>query len=101
MRLVVQRNEELVQLATRIPRRVARRLKEFCVRNDVRMQSFVRTALAEKLARARASCAWVSHARVSHTVVTQDLVACTDLRNLLFNDNYAPTYRVRCDRCKG
>ena len=53
MRLVMQRNEELVQLATRIPRRIARRLKEFCVRNDVRMQSFVRTALAEKLARAR------------------------------------------------
>jgi hypothetical protein len=50
----MQRNEELVQLATRIPRRIARRLKEFCVRNDVRMQSFVRTALAEKLARARA-----------------------------------------------
>lgn len=54
MRLVMQRNEELVQLATRIPRRIARRLKEFCVRNDVRMQSFVRTALAEKLARSRA-----------------------------------------------
>jgi hypothetical protein len=45
--------DELVQLATRIPRRVARRLKEFCVRNDVRMQNFVRTALAEKLARSR------------------------------------------------
>jgi len=49
MRLVAQHDEELVQLATRIPRR----LKEFCVRNDVRMQSFVRRALAEKLARAR------------------------------------------------
>jgi hypothetical protein len=48
-------DQQLVQLATRIPRRVARRLKEFCVRNDVRMQSFVRTALAEKLARARRS----------------------------------------------
>jgi len=46
-------DEQLVQLATRVPRRVARRLKEFCVRNDVRMQSFVRTALAEKLARDR------------------------------------------------
>jgi len=43
--------EDLVQLATRIPRRVARELKEFCVRNDVRLQSFVRTALAEKLSR--------------------------------------------------
>jgi hypothetical protein len=48
-------DEELVQLATRIPRRIARRLKEFCVRNDLRMQSFVRTALAEKLARSRSS----------------------------------------------
>jgi hypothetical protein len=47
--------EDLVQLATRIPRRVARTLKEFCVRHDLRMQSFVRTALAEKLARARRS----------------------------------------------
>jgi len=48
-------DQELVQLATRIPRRVARRLKEFCVRNDVRLQNFVRTALADKLARERGS----------------------------------------------
>ena len=53
MKLAVEHNEELVQLATRIPRRIARRLKEFCVRNDVRMQTFVRTALSEKLARSR------------------------------------------------
>jgi len=53
MKLAVDHNEELVQLATRIPRRIARRLKEFCVRNDVRMQTFVRTALSEKLARSR------------------------------------------------
>jgi hypothetical protein len=46
-------DEALVQLATRIPRRVARRLKEFCVRNDIRMQSFVQSALLEKLGRAR------------------------------------------------
>jgi hypothetical protein len=46
--------EPLVQLATRIPRRIAREVKAFCVRHDVRMQSFVRTALREKLARARA-----------------------------------------------
>jgi hypothetical protein len=45
--------EELVQLATRIPRRVVRTLKEFCVRNDIPMQTFVRAALAEKLARVR------------------------------------------------
>jgi hypothetical protein len=43
----------LVQLATRIPRRVARQLKEFCVRNDIRMQSFVQSALVEKLGRPR------------------------------------------------
>ena len=54
MRLARQReDEELAQLATRIPLRTARRLKEFCVRNEVRMQTFVRTALAEKLAHAR------------------------------------------------
>ena len=45
--------EDVVQLATRIPRRVARTLKEFCVRNDVRMQTFVRSALAETLVRSR------------------------------------------------
>jgi hypothetical protein len=53
MKLASYDEEDLVQLATRIPRRVARNLKEFCVRNDVRMQSFVRNALAEKLERAR------------------------------------------------
>ena len=53
MKIPSYEDDELVQLATRIPRRVARRLKEFCVRNDVRMQNFVRTALAEKLARSR------------------------------------------------
>lgn len=46
-------DHRLVQLATRIPRRVARTLKEYCVRHEVRMQTFVRSALAEKLARTR------------------------------------------------
>ena len=46
-------DEELTQLATRIPLRTARRLKAFCVQNEVRVQTFVRSALAEKLARAR------------------------------------------------
>ena len=55
MKLASYDEEDLVQLATRIPRRVARNLKEYCVRNDVRMQSFVRTALAEKLERDRRS----------------------------------------------
>ena len=53
MKIATYSDEELVQLATRIPRRIARRLKEFCVRNDVRMQAFVRSALIEKLSRAR------------------------------------------------
>ena len=47
-------DENLVQLATRVPLRIARDLKEFCVRYDVRMQDFVRGALSEKLARSRA-----------------------------------------------
>ena len=47
--------EQLVQLATRVPRRIVRQLKEHCVRHDVRMQSFVRTALSEKLTRSRGS----------------------------------------------
>lgn len=46
-------DEELVQLATRIPKRLIRSLKEFCVRNDVSMQNVVRAALTEKLGRAR------------------------------------------------
>ena len=46
-------DEELTQLATRIPFRTARRLKEFCVQNELRMQTVVRDALAEKLAHAR------------------------------------------------
>jgi hypothetical protein len=53
MKIASYDEEDLVQLATRIPRRVARNLKEFCVRNDVRMQNFVRSALAEKLDRSR------------------------------------------------
>jgi len=54
MKLAAYDEESLVQLATRIPRRIARDLKEFCVRNDVRMQSFIRAALAERLAKSRA-----------------------------------------------
>jgi hypothetical protein len=41
-------DDQLVQLATRIPRSIARTLKAYCVTHDVRMQSFVRSALAEK-----------------------------------------------------
>ena len=53
MKTLAPDEETLVQLATRIPRRLARELKAFCVRHDLRVQSFVRTALIEKLARAR------------------------------------------------
>jgi hypothetical protein len=54
MRLAGQHDDgELVQLATRIPLGIARRLKEFCVRHEVQVQSFVRGALAEKLAHER------------------------------------------------
>ncbi len=63
MKLEAYDEEDLVQLATRIPRRVARSLKEFCVRNDVRMQTFVRSALAEKLDRSRRSGRTRSRAR--------------------------------------
>jgi len=55
MKTLAPGEETLVQLATRIPRRLARELKAFCVRHDLRVQSFVRTALLEKLARARAA----------------------------------------------
>ncbi len=56
MKLVRQRDdEELVQLGVRIPLRTARRLKEICVRDEVQVQSFVRSALAEHLGRARRS----------------------------------------------
>jgi predicted HicB family RNase H-like nuclease len=54
MRELKESDEELVQLATRIPQRLVRRLKEFCVRKEISMQTFVRAALQEKLARGRA-----------------------------------------------
>lgn len=47
--------EQLVQLATRVPRRLVRQLKEYCVRHDLRMQGFVRAALSEKLIRSRST----------------------------------------------
>ena len=49
MKLSAADEEHLVQLATRIPRRIARDLKEYCVRHEIPMQAFVRTALLEKL----------------------------------------------------
>jgi len=47
-------DDALVQLATRIPRRTAVELRRRCIEQDVHVQSFVRAALEEKLARARA-----------------------------------------------
>jgi hypothetical protein len=52
MQIRLHGEQHLVQLATRIPLRVARQLKAFCVRHDVRLQTFVRTALEEHLGRA-------------------------------------------------
>jgi hypothetical protein len=54
MKISTDDQEIMVQLATRVPRRIARDVKQYCVRNDLRLQSFVRTALTEKLARGRA-----------------------------------------------
>jgi hypothetical protein len=53
MKIPAYDEEHLVQLATRIPRRIARDVKAYCVRHDLRLQSFVRTALQERLVRAR------------------------------------------------
>ena len=36
-------------IATRVPRSLLRAVKEHCIRHDVRMQAFVREALAERL----------------------------------------------------
>jgi hypothetical protein len=57
MKMPTGDQEIMVQLATRVPRHIARNVKQYCVRNDVRLQSFVRTALTEKLARGRAGAA--------------------------------------------
>ena len=55
MKLSAADEEHLVQLATRIPQRIVRGLKEYCVRHEVPMQVFVRTALLEKLSRIKAA----------------------------------------------
>ena len=43
--------EPLTQLATRIPKELHRRLKVYCVTNDIALMDFVVAALKEKLAR--------------------------------------------------
>ena len=43
----------VMQLATRVPSSLFRRVKVFCVENETAMQSFVADALRESLRRAR------------------------------------------------
>ena len=47
-------DEPWVQLATRIPKELHRRLKLHCVTNDIAVMEFVVEALEEKLGRTRA-----------------------------------------------
>ena len=47
--------EPIMQLATRVPSSLFRRVKVFCVENETAMQSFVADALRERLRRARAT----------------------------------------------
>jgi len=45
--------EPVMQLATRVPSSLFRRLKVFCVEHETAIQSFVADALRERLRRAR------------------------------------------------
>ena len=45
--------EPIMQLATRVPSSLFRRVKVFCVENETAMQSFVAEALRESLRRPR------------------------------------------------
>jgi hypothetical protein len=45
-------DEGYVQLATRLPESVLRRVKVWCVQNDTTMQQFTADALRERLLRA-------------------------------------------------
>jgi predicted HicB family RNase H-like nuclease len=46
--------EVLTQLATRIPKDLHRRLKLYCVTNDIALMHFVTEAIEEKLGRKKA-----------------------------------------------
>ena len=48
---MVERDEPIAQLATRIPKDLHRRLKLHCVTNDIMIQDFVVEAIEEKLGR--------------------------------------------------
>ena len=51
--MVTKAVEQLMQLATRVPSSLFRRVKVFCVENETAMQSFVADALRESLRRQR------------------------------------------------
>jgi hypothetical protein len=55
MRRPVPDDGALVQLGTRIPRRIASDLKRHCDANALPVQNFVRAALEERLARVQRS----------------------------------------------
>jgi hypothetical protein len=48
---MAEREEARVQLATRIPKRLHRRLKPHCVERDIPIMAFVVAAVEEKLRR--------------------------------------------------
>jgi predicted HicB family RNase H-like nuclease len=48
---MAERDDAVVQLATRIPKELHRRLKLHCVTNDLSLMDFVVAALEERLAR--------------------------------------------------
>lgn len=50
-REMAESDEAWVQLATRVPKRLHREVKLFCVRRDVRLMTFVVGAIREKLGR--------------------------------------------------
>ena len=48
---MIERDEPIAQLATRIPKDLHRRLKLHCVTHEIAVQDFVVEALKEKLGR--------------------------------------------------
>ena len=48
---MTERDEPIAQLATRIPKDLHRRLKLYCVTNEIAVQDFVIQAIQEKLGR--------------------------------------------------
>jgi hypothetical protein len=51
--MATKQMEPIMQLATRVPSSLFRRVKVFCVENETAMQSFVAEALRESLRRSR------------------------------------------------